>query len=106
MIYFSIKDLESFSGIKAHTIRTWEQRFTFLQPKRSEGLRRTYDYEELKLLLNISFLNRNGYKVSYIAKLEKEEMSAVIAGLSDTNHKQEKAVNELMCCMADMDTEG
>ncbi|HVF80560.1 MAG TPA: hypothetical protein VM884_01425, partial [Flavisolibacter sp.] len=56
--------------------------------------------------LNISFLNRNGYKVSYIAKLEKEEMNAIIAGLSDTNHKQEKAVNELMCCMAEMDTEG
>ena len=26
---FTIKDLESLSGIKAHTIRIWEQRYSF-----------------------------------------------------------------------------
>lgn len=106
MIYFSIKDLESFSGIKAHTIRTWEQRFSFLQPKRSEGLRRTYDGDELKLILDISFLNRNGYKVSHIARMDKEEMDALFLGLCDLNHMQEKAINELICCMVVMDIEG
>lgn len=106
MIYFSIKDLENFSGIKAHTIRTWEQRFSFLAPKRSEGLRRTYDCDELKLILNVSFLNRNGYKVSHIARMDKEEMDALLLSLSDLNHRQEKAVNELICYMAVMDVQG
>ena len=32
---FTIKDIENLSGIKAHTIRIWEQRYTFLKPKRS-----------------------------------------------------------------------
>jgi len=27
---FSIRDLEQFSGIKAHTIRMWEQRYGLL----------------------------------------------------------------------------
>ncbi|MFK5088325.1 MerR family transcriptional regulator, partial [Klebsiella pneumoniae] len=27
-----MKDLENLSGIKAHTIRIWEQRYTFLNP--------------------------------------------------------------------------
>jgi DNA-binding transcriptional MerR regulator len=29
---FTIKDLENLSGIKAHTIRIWEQRYNFLKP--------------------------------------------------------------------------
>jgi len=28
---FSIKDLENFSGIKAHTIRIWEKRYNILK---------------------------------------------------------------------------
>ena len=32
---FTIKDLENLSGIKAHTIRIWEQRYNFLKPQRT-----------------------------------------------------------------------
>ncbi|MEO6838548.1 MAG: MerR family transcriptional regulator, partial [Ginsengibacter sp.] len=32
MNQFSISQLEKFSGIKAHTIRIWEQRYNALQP--------------------------------------------------------------------------
>jgi hypothetical protein len=32
MSSFTIKDLENLSGIKAHTIRVWEQRYSFLKP--------------------------------------------------------------------------
>ncbi|MDE3256199.1 MAG: MerR family transcriptional regulator, partial [Bacteroidota bacterium] len=30
MSTYTIKDLEKISGIKAHTIRIWEQRYQFL----------------------------------------------------------------------------
>ena len=49
---FSIKDLENLSGIKAHTIRIWEQRYGVLKPQRTETNIRRYDDTELKLLLN------------------------------------------------------
>jgi DNA-binding transcriptional MerR regulator len=106
MIYFSIKELENFSGIKAHTIRTWEQRFHFLQPQRTSKLRRTYSIDELKLLLDISFLNRNGYKVSHLAKMDKSDIEVALSSLSLYVHKRERAINELITCMAAMDTEG
>ena len=32
---FSINDLENLSGVKAHTIRAWEQRYQLLNPARS-----------------------------------------------------------------------
>ncbi len=33
---FSIKDLENLTGIKAHTIRIWEKRYSLLSPKRTD----------------------------------------------------------------------
>ena len=44
---FTIKDLENLSGIKAHTIRIWEQRYDFLKPKRTDTKIRYYSDEQL-----------------------------------------------------------
>jgi DNA-binding transcriptional MerR regulator len=32
---FTIRDLENLTGVKAHTIRIWEQRYNFLRPQRT-----------------------------------------------------------------------
>lgn len=72
---FSIKDLENFSGIKAHTIRIWEKRYNLLVPERTDSNIRTYNESELKKILNIAFLNRNGFKISKIAKLDEDELT-------------------------------
>ena len=53
---FTIKDLENLSGIKAHTIRIWEQRYSFLRPQRTSTNIRYYTNEELKIVLNIALL--------------------------------------------------
>ena len=64
---FTIKDLENLSGIKAHTIRIWEQRYSFLKPKRSEHQHQAcIPPSELKTVLNISLLNKYGFKISHI----------------------------------------
>jgi hypothetical protein len=42
MAEYSIKDLETLSGVKAHTIRIWEQRYNLLNPKRTETNIRYY----------------------------------------------------------------
>ena len=53
---YSIKQLEQLSGIKSHTIRIWEQRYNLLVPKRTKTNIRFYDDQQLKKLLNVSFL--------------------------------------------------
>ena len=65
---FSIKDLEQLSGIKAHTIRIWEQRYGIIKPHRTDTNIRYYDDEALKQLLNVSLLNAHGVKISKIAQ--------------------------------------
>jgi DNA-binding transcriptional MerR regulator len=70
---FTIRDIEHMSGIKAHTLRIWEQRYDLFTPKRKESKHRYYDNEDLKCLLQIAFLYHNGWKVSRIAQLNPEE---------------------------------
>ena len=69
MNHFSIKDIENLSGIKAHTLRIWEQRYQLFVPKRKESKHRYYDNEDLKHILRISQLYHNGIKISKIAQL-------------------------------------
>lgn len=71
---YSIKDLENFCGIKAHTIRMWEKRYEILRPERSDSNIRHYTEEELKKLITVSILNRNGLKISRIAGLSDNEL--------------------------------
>ena len=75
---FSIKDLENLSGIKAHTIRIWEKRYNLLVPERTDTNIRTYNLRSLQKLLNISFLNSNGFKISKIAALDEFQIAAKV----------------------------
>jgi len=81
---FSIRDLENFSGIKAHTIRIWEKRYSILQPDRTDSNIRTYNESELKKILNVSYLNRNGYKISKIASLNDDELTHQVMKVSSS----------------------
>ena len=45
---YSIKDLEVLSGIKAHTLRIWEQRYGIMNPSRTNTNIRKYTSEDLK----------------------------------------------------------
>lgn len=100
---FTIKDLENLSGIKAHTIRIWEQRYSFLKPERSDTNIRYYSNNELKTILNISLLNKYGYKISHIDKMSEVEMHDKIVSLTQIQAQQEKIVNDLIKHLVDLD---
>jgi DNA-binding transcriptional MerR regulator len=96
MTTYTIKDLEQISGIKAHTIRIWEQRYHFLQPQRTETNIRTYSGEELKTILNVSLLNKYGFKISHIDKMSLDQMEEKILTLNQFDAQKERVVNELI----------
>ena len=72
---FTIRDIENMTGIKAHTLRIWEQRYGMFTPKRKESLHRFYDNEDLKAILRVSFLYHSGWKISRIAALSPEQVT-------------------------------
>ncbi|HMK20020.1 MAG TPA: MerR family transcriptional regulator [Chitinophagaceae bacterium] len=106
MTKFTIKDLENLSGIKAHTIRIWEQRYSFLKPSRTDTNIRYYSNDDLKTILNISILNKYGYKISHINNMSVNDVQARVAELNLAGAQQERIVNELIQVMVDLDIAG
>lgn len=99
---YSIKDLENLSGIKAHTLRIWESRYNIVKPRRTATNIRYYEDEDLKLLLNIALLNKNGYKISKISKMSPAEMTQKVAEISDIKTAEEVMTDALTLSLVDM----
>lgn len=100
---FSIKDLENLSGIKAHTIRIWEKRYGLLHPERTDTNIRFYSLESLQKLLNVSFLNSNGYKISKIANLDKQAFDIAVKEVIETQVDKDDFIKNLKLAMINYD---
>jgi DNA-binding transcriptional MerR regulator len=96
MEHYTIRDVENVTGIKAHTLRIWEQRYNILQPKRKDNLHRIYDIEDLKHLLRIAYLYHNGWKISKIDALEKDEILKYIREANSLESNYESYANRLL----------
>ncbi|NVO31237.1 MerR family transcriptional regulator [Hymenobacter lapidiphilus] len=103
MGYFSISDLEQLSGVKAHTIRVWEQRYGILHPARTATNIRTYCEDDLRRLLNVATLCDRGYRISKVASLSEEELSTAVLAGNDAAHNYCQRVNGLLAAMLAMD---
>ena len=102
-VSFSIKDLENLTGIKAHTIRIWEKRYNLLSPNRSETNIRNYSITSFQKLLNISYLNNNGFKISKIASLKEEEIPIKVREIASRAKVEDHAINALKMAMINFD---
>jgi MerR family transcriptional regulator, light-induced transcriptional regulator len=102
---YSIKDLENLSGIKAHTLRIWEQRYQIISPKRTDTNIRYYDHADLKLVLNISLLKEHGFKISEIAKMSLEDMGKEVLLLTSEALQYPDQIQALTIAMLDLDEE-
>jgi len=105
MSIYSIKDLEQLSGIKAHTLRIWEQRYEILKPERTDTNIRTYDNKDLKLVLNIALLKAHGHKISEISKMASDDMSKEVLLISEKQLSYPEQINALTISMLDLDEE-
>lgn len=102
---FSIKDIENITGIKAHNIRIWEQRYDLMVSKRTETNIRFYDDRDLCTFLNIANLTDNGFRISEIAKMSSTEMHEKIGKLSEDHNNPCIQVNTLTEAMLEFDQE-
>jgi len=100
---YSIRDLEKLSGIKAHTIRIWEQRYGVIAPKRTKTNIRYYQDDDLKFLLNVSLLNKNGVKISKIAKMSRQAVAEKVATIAEINFENSTQLDALTLSMIEMD---
>ncbi|MFO8053624.1 MAG: MerR family transcriptional regulator [Bacteroidales bacterium] len=105
MSRYFIKDIEKLSGIKAHTIRIWEKRYGLVTPKRTQTNIRYYSNNDLKKLLNVSILNRNGVKISRIANMSIPEIEKEVFDLNHHEEDYRSHIENLTLAMTDLDEE-
>jgi len=102
MAIYSIRDLEKLTGIKAHTIRVWEQRYHLIEPARTSTNIRYYTDENLRLLFNVALLNRYGHKISHLAKMEPGEIAVRVSEISKNNTSHNAQIDALTLAMIDL----
>ena len=100
---YSIKDLEVLSGIKAHTIRIWEKRYHLLEPKRTDTNIRFYSDDDLRKMLNVSLLVKNGFKISKVAKWAPEKIKENVLQVTGSKTSENDYIDRLMLHMINFD---
>jgi len=104
MVVYSIKDLETLSGVKAHTIRIWEKRYDLIQPKRTATNIRYYTDEDLRKLLNVCFLYNKGYKISKISQMCPVTIKEKVSGYSKLNLSFEDKLDAMLIFILELDS--
>lgn len=100
---YNISHIEELTGIKSHTIRIWEKRYNMFSPERTDTKIRVYNDDDLKQLLNISFLNKHGFKISKIAGMSKNQVEKEMTRFLEVGQNEEAFINQLMVTMINMD---
>ncbi len=106
MNQFSIQDIAQLSGIKAHTLRIWEQRYSIIKPQRKDSNIRWYDNEDLKKILNIALLNGAGLKISKLSAMTEEEIEEAVLSVTNNEDCDKKYLNKLLGLTSEMDVYG
>jgi MerR family transcriptional regulator, light-induced transcriptional regulator len=105
MNVFTIRDIEHLCGIKAHTLRVWEQRYQLVSPKRKASNHRMYDNDDLKYLLRIAYLYHHGYKISSIADLSEEDICRLALSITPQSDAVGVYLNQLTEASIDFNQE-
>jgi MerR family transcriptional regulator, light-induced transcriptional regulator len=106
MSQYSISDLEKLSGIKAHTIRIWELRYGLISPNRTQTNIRYYSDDNLRDILNIALLNKQGLKISKIANMSRDAISKSVTELTEGSPNSSTHIDALTMAMVNMDELG
>jgi len=100
---FKIKDLENITGIKIPTLRIWEKRYGILKPSRTQSSIRLYNLKEVSKLLNIVYLNKNGWKISKISLLTEKELALTVKNLDRNKQNYPSEVEDFLMTMLSFD---
>ena len=78
MSQYSIEQFSKITGLNKILIRTWENRYGFLKPKRTNTNIRFYDNYMLTQGIRYSVLVNNGHKISKLMKFNDQELKNLI----------------------------
>lgn len=84
-IGISIGAVSRATGIPANTLRTWERRYDFPEPRRSDGGQRLYDPGTVEHLRLVSRALSQGHRPGQILNLDTDTLRELL-GVTSTGH--------------------
>ncbi|MBF24900.1 MAG: hypothetical protein CMP49_00045 [Flavobacteriales bacterium] len=103
---YSIDQFSKITGISKLVLRTWENRYNFLTPSRTNTNIRSYSDKLLVNALNAKLLVDSGYKISFISKQEEAKINDLINGIKnyDKEKKYQFFINKIIQSGIDFNT--
>jgi DNA-binding transcriptional MerR regulator len=95
-LYYSIREVAGYTGIKAHVLRYWEQEFPTLRPKKNRAGNRSYRPRDIEEIVKIrKLLYEDGFKIDGARKLlraspDKIEQISMLADAPDLAARRAK----------------
>ena len=80
----------------------WEKRYNIVDPQRTNSNIRVYSDDDLKRLLNVAILNKNGLKISNIAKLSPKQLREKVSQISRHGSKDDAQIENLLVSMIEL----
>ena len=85
---YSIDQFSKITGISKLVLRTWENRYNFLQASRTKTNIRFYSDELLIKALKVKFLIDSGYKISIITTKSDRELDYLMTELKNSSNNE------------------
>ncbi|MCK0132307.1 cobalamin B12-binding domain-containing protein [Flavobacteriaceae bacterium F08102] len=99
---YSMSQVTALTGLSAHLLRKWESRYSFITPMRTTTNIRIYSEEQLKILLNVSILYKEGIKISTLHQMSIDEIHEKVNTLFEDGRVQAE-IKSLIVSMLNLD---
>ncbi len=93
MAQYSIDQFSNLTGLNKILIRTWENRYSFIEPKRTNTNIRYYDDDMLTKGIKYSILVNNGHKISKVVKYQDTHLNNLIEDILNDSKDEETRNN-------------
>lgn len=91
---YPIQLVARLTGLSAHVIRIWEQRYRAVEPHRTAGNRRLYSQSDIDRLNLLREVTRAGHSIGQVAALPPDKLGKLAAASASTPAHAARAVTD------------
>ncbi len=91
---FPIQLVARLTGLSAHVIRIWEQRYRAVEPRRTATKRRLYSQSEIERLSLLRDATHAGHSIGQVAQLPTDKLGKLVAASPNLQARAPRAETE------------
>lgn len=92
---FTIKTVSKLTGLTAHTLRAWENRYQAIVPSRSQSGQRAYTLDDVERLRFLKKLTDFGYPISKVANEPIEKLRLLTSQANKESVQMEESIAQM-----------